>query len=91
MSDPKVLDKCGQDGLCKWLDERSAVGQPKGFRHLYTINLSAQKAAAWRGISYHTSTRDRGVLINFCPFCGGKTGPLANNCDADKGGKAGGG
>lgn len=90
MSNPTVQDKCGPDGLCKWMFDRAAVGQPKGFRHLYTIKLSAQTmnaAATWRGISYHMSTRDRGVLVNFCPFCGGKPGPLANNCEVAKDGK----
>ena len=90
-TDPKTLDRCGPDGVCKWLEERTEIAGAgsKGFRHIVTITLHPKADQApmnWRGVSYHTSACDRGILLNYCPFCGGKPGSLANKSEKEGGG-----
>jgi len=76
MSEPK---RCDKDGMCVFLEARITVSG-KGFRSLDTVNIDPkyQAHSRWRGVSYHSSANDRGLLINFCPWCGGKPGDLAN-------------
>jgi hypothetical protein len=58
--------------LCPSLSSR--LGESKGLVFIKVINL---KTGIERelGIAYKTDAKDRGLLINFCPFCGGNINP----------------
>jgi hypothetical protein len=61
--------------LCQSLSER--LGNSKGFVNIRVINV---KTGIERelGIAYKINAKDRGLLINFCPFCGGDIVPRVN-------------
>jgi hypothetical protein len=67
--------KCHQDGCCYPLGSR-LIDTGKGFKPLYTIQMNSGPSAETRffGVVYKKSQSDRGLLINFCPFCGGRPG-----------------
>lgn len=72
--------RCDKNGMCQFLEERLTDGG-KGFHAIHTINMDPTTESPrmqWRGVSYHERAKDRGLLINFCPWCGGKPGDMAN-------------
>lgn len=70
--------KCNVSGLCAHLEERlSDPGVRRGFVSVTTIN-SKSIGGTWRGVVFKTDAKDRGMVLNFCPFCGGKPGPWAH-------------
>ena len=68
------LKRCGIDSMCAFMEKR-LTDDRAGFRSIHTINGNRMR---WRGVSYHESATDRGLLVNFCPWCGGKPGDMAN-------------
>jgi hypothetical protein len=81
--------KCDDIGMCQFLEERLVDRGQKGFVPLHTLSIddSAPKAEMqWRGVAYHKSSKDRGLLLNYCPFCGGRPGDLSHRDEAKKGG-----
>lgn len=58
------LETCSEKGLCHTLADRSRsfrTGGVKGF-----VWNSAEKGIVTR----YSNGRDKGLVINFCPFCG---------------------
>lgn len=79
--------KCDESGMCRFLEMYVTDGG-KGLRTVQTIKLDPapdELETKWRGVAYHPTARDRGIIINFCPWCGGKPGDLANRTTTPKG------
>lgn len=72
MSDRKEL--CDREGMCWALCER-VNGYGLSDQTLYHLKTGKHSFA---GVVQHLNKRDKGVFINFCPFCGGKPGEIAN-------------
>lgn len=62
--------KCKNQSYCKYLLERLGSTFTKGFSATEVINLETSKTRSI-GIKYKTSAKDRGLMLNFCPWCGG--------------------
>lgn len=67
--------KCGADSVCSSLASRlnDPYTRQKGFRSQHTVNLKTDEER-FLGVSYHTSAGDKGLMLNYCPFCGGQPG-----------------
>jgi len=66
--------KCNKDGCCKFLAER-LTDTGKGFHSIDTIILTEEPPTMhFRGIAYKTGAKDKGLMLNWCPFCGGQPG-----------------
>ena len=66
--------KCDRDGCCSFLSSR-IEDHGKGFHSINTINIKDfSRPAIFRGVAYKTSAKDKGLMLNFCPFCGGQPG-----------------
>lgn len=70
----EIVERCDPTAmrLCTSLDDRThpeANTRRAGFDVLVvtTFDTGSMK---WCGVVYRTSSKDRGVLINHCPFCG---------------------
>ena len=65
---------CGIDGCCDHLENRLVDGG-KGFKALYTLKMGdPSPLTRFLGVVYKTGAKDRGLLLNVCPWCGGKPG-----------------
>lgn len=69
--------KCSKEnGFCKTLEERleMACHHGKGLIPVSVIRgLDTPKhEIECIGVKYATSSKDKGVMLNFCPFCGEK-------------------
>ena len=75
--DIKIKNKCDEKSLCTFLsdriDGRGLGTRSKGFHILTTLNLKSKKERFF-GVTYKSSGKDKGLMINWCPFCGGKPG-----------------
>lgn len=66
--------KCSETNVCNLLSDR-LVDSGKGFKALHTVNTNEPTyEERFLGVAYKTSQKDNGLLLNFCPFCGGKPG-----------------
>lgn len=65
------LEKCSEDGFCKYLLDRAASygEKKKGFR-IATYMDSKSRKMTGSIISYHDDGKDNGTIIDYCPFCG---------------------
>ena len=72
MSEP--FKKCDKDGMCKFLMER-LVSNGKGFNPVMIMNMT-NNTTYFKGVCYKTSAKDGGLMLNYCPFCGGTPGTL---------------
>lgn len=70
--DTSDKDQCDEVGCCKHLLERLGDGG-KGFKAEHTIQRSTGEKR-FLGVSYKTSAKDVGLMLNWCPFCGGTPG-----------------
>jgi hypothetical protein len=64
--------KCNaNDGFCKTLNERMDMlgHRGKGIQPLMVMTKSYTSMET-RGAMYKTNAKDRGLMLNFCPFCG---------------------
>lgn len=71
----KDVKRCDKDGCCNHLAERLTRG--KGFNPIYTVNINNKVGSArskFKGVSCKTSAKDAGLMLNYCPFCGGEPG-----------------
>jgi len=66
------MNTCNKDGCCTHLAERLGDGG-KGFKALHTVKRDSN-VARFLGVVYKTSAKDNGLLLNWCPFCGGQPG-----------------
>lgn len=73
------MDKCNANGCCNHLAERLGDGG-KGFHAFHTVKRDSNEAR-FLGVAYKTSAKDKGLLLNWCPFCGGKPGHFERDKD----------
>jgi hypothetical protein len=68
---PDKKAKCDAHGLCWLLDEKLHLdnADKTGLARFVVTNFRTGVRTKI-GVVYKTSSRDRGVLIKFCPFCG---------------------
>ncbi len=64
-----VYKKCSRKGWCSTLD--LALGAGKGLAHQTITNLMSLETRV-AGVVYRKAARDRGIFLNFCPWCGEK-------------------
>lgn len=72
----KFNTDCNGDTICKHLEERIGGAQfevSKGLASLFTINKVTGKTSLF-AVLYKTAKKDKGLALNYCPFCGGKPG-----------------
>jgi hypothetical protein len=61
--------KCEDNNACDFLRERLQSPNKKGLCEARLINVKTGKHT--RSLFfYKSSTADKGVVLNFCPFCG---------------------
>jgi hypothetical protein len=74
----KEYFKCGNRKLCEALLGRVKVPGSGGYglfaKYVILENdlLEPQVITHLVGVSYKTGVKDKGVMLNFCPFCGEK-------------------
>ena len=69
---------CDETNLCKFMAERVGDGG-KGLKALYTVRMDAKPGEdgyteRLLGVAYKTCAKDKGLLLNVCPWCQGKPG-----------------
>lgn len=64
---------CSREAFCKALDDRieGTNEKRKGFQSVEVVNLAEVKTETI-GVAYRLSAKDKGLMLNFCPFCGEK-------------------
>lgn len=64
--------KCSDKGYCKWLLERSDIFYPKkkGLLVSTLMDMDAGKITGQMLIYSTGKKEDKGMVVNFCPFCG---------------------
>lgn len=60
---------CTKKSDCEAMANRITEGGA-GFEHVTLFNISTSKAR-YIGIRYRKNRKDRGIMLNFCPWCGG--------------------
>jgi len=70
----ETFKHCDDKGCCKFLGERLML-TGKGFSLMDVINFETGKTD-FRGVIYKMTNKDKGLLLNYCPFCGGKPGTI---------------
>lgn len=63
---------CTKKKWCRRMEERIAPlanAHVKGFVQFNITHLATGKVER-RGVMYRTTPKDRGFVLNFCPFCG---------------------
>lgn len=68
-------NKCHEEGCCRSMGDR-LVDSGKGLHALHTVNRDDPNNTHTRflGVAYKTSAKDKGLLLNWCPWCGGQPG-----------------
>lgn len=63
--------KCKYPRFCERLDER-ITGTNLPTKGLVAVIVSRNADDKYRvaGVSFHTSAKDRGLMLNVCPWCG---------------------
>jgi len=72
------IQKCDPEKreICSLLSNRLGSGHPeKGMGRLNIMNM-INGEITFAGVVYRTTAKDRGMLFNFCPFCGADLEPL---------------
>jgi len=74
--------QCDVDGMCQWFEKRTGPynDRAKGFQVIKAIDNDLK--TVFRGVLYRMGRGDKGLAINYCPFCGGRPGPIAQPIDA---------
>lgn len=60
-----IMEKCDDSGLCKHLRQR-LVESGAGF---YKIEQVQRQEVVTIAVLYKTNTKDRGLMLNICPWC----------------------
>lgn len=75
------MKKCDKDGVCEHLSKRLGDGG-KGFKALHTLKMGDPTATQrFLGVAYKTNAKDNGLLLNWCPWCGGRPGYFERDAD----------
>jgi len=73
--------KCDANAMCEFLAARITGngGGGRGFHAICTADLNAPPGGpvTFQGVAFKTKAEDNGLMLNFCPFCGGKPGQMA--------------
>lgn len=64
---------CSADALCNAMESRINKTSGVGLHASNTLNLETGKVRLL-GIAYKTSAKDKGLLLNVCPWCRGEPG-----------------
>lgn len=69
------MKKCSETNMCDFLSERitGLASGGKGFNALYSLETESKKQY-FVGVVYRLNKKDKGLMLNFCPFCGCKPG-----------------
>ncbi len=62
--------KCSRTTLCQAMLSRADYGSRRGLRLITVLNLKTHKER-FGGICHHLNAQDKGLMVNFCPWCGG--------------------
>jgi hypothetical protein len=72
MDHPK--NKCHTNGMCTHLLSRLVI-EGAGLRALHTTTLEVfPEAESFLGVVYKHHSKDKGLMLNVCPFCRGEPG-----------------
>jgi hypothetical protein len=72
--------------MCATLAERCEPAPSKGFKAIHTTNFKTGKKRFF-GVAYKRNAKDRGLMLNVCPFCYGEPGGFERDrASADEGG-----
>ncbi len=75
------MKKCdGKGSHCKALQNNLCEANRPGLACLITINLKNGQEQL-RGVYYKRLERDKGVMLNYCPFCGADLRPMHEGID----------
>lgn len=70
----KVLfeDVCKEGKPCSFLDDRLDLDANSHTKGLSLVVSTSMKTGKHRvlGVAYRRNAKDRGLLLNYCPFCG---------------------
>jgi len=64
--------RCNDKNVCPALQER-LVESGRGFYSIDTVSIHHNRTK-FQGVAYKKSGKDKGLMLNWCPFCGGKPG-----------------
>jgi len=71
---------CNADGLCEFMEERLCGNYPekkKGFLLIQVLNVALNEIVS-DGVVYRATPQDKGLVVNYCPWCGGRPLRMAN-------------
>lgn len=73
MSAPQAPVRCNEKAgtTCTALSERIGDQYAKGITSLTVFNLGTFQVS-WHPIVYKKTPQDKGLLLNYCPWCGGR-------------------
>lgn len=69
MSNQEEYKKCKIGEFCFHLKNQFGNIHGKGISLMVLTNIKTMKESA-RYARYRSSSKDRGIVFNFCPFCG---------------------
>ena len=70
---PKKFKKCSKKAFCSSLVKRlqEPNARKKGLVPIQVMNMKTTEMSII-GVAYKMDARDKGVMINYCPWCGEK-------------------
>lgn len=79
MSEKEERKKCTKEGYCHWLWERlnENNANAKGFANCQMMDMKSGNIFVTTPVYKHSS-KDNGLFIEYCPFCGAKMAPIRN-------------
>ena len=73
---PERIALCEGDKICNHLEDRiggATFEVAKGLASLFVISKSTGKTSLF-AVVYKTGRKDKGLALNYCPWCGGRPG-----------------
>lgn len=64
-----MTKKCRSESFCEFLEKRTSNTAQKGFYKLDLFDIEKLEESG-SIIVYKNSVKDKGLVLNFCPFCG---------------------
>lgn len=68
----QTAKKCSRESYCWAMSEKAEMdpnSRSKGLSELRLMNMTTGKLRT-AGIVYRTNARDKGLMLNHCPWCG---------------------
>ena len=79
------MNSCTTTRTCESLSKRISIGESPNrgghFRANYTVNIDSDEDERFLGVSYHLNAKDKGLMLNWCPFCGEQPGYFRRNLE----------